>query len=77
MRTTAPSAPPLRSADLLRLAGLAGLAAVLVSPVRHYVGPMSTVNVQKMEQDSFPLSTFPMFSEDRRGRVIVPHVIGL
>lgn len=77
MRTTAPSAPPLRSADLLRLAGLAGLAAVLVSPVRHYVGPMSTVNVQKIEQDSFPLSTFPMFSEDRRGRVIVPHVIGL
>ena len=77
MRTTAPSAPPLRSADLLRLAGLAGLAAVLVSPVRHYVGHMSTVNVQKMEQDSFPLSTFPMFSEDRRGRVIVPHVIGL
>lgn len=77
MRTTAPSAPPLRSADLLRLAGLAGLAAVLVSPVRHYVGPMSTVNVQKIEQDSFPLSTFPMFSENRRGRVIVPHVIGL
>ena len=77
MRTTAPSAPPLRSADLLRLAGLTGLAAVLISPVRHYAGPMERVNVQKLEQDSFPLSTFPMFSEDRRGRVIVPHVIGL
>lgn len=37
MRTTAPSAPPLRSADLLRLAGLAGLAAVLVSPDRKSV----------------------------------------
>lgn len=77
MHATALTTPPLRGADLLRLAGLTGLAAVLISPVRHYVGPMEKVNVQKIEQDSFPLSTYPMFSEDRRGRVIVPHVIGL
>ena len=77
MRTTAPTEQSLRGADLVRLAGMAGFAAVLLSPIRHYIGPMERVSVQKIEKDSFPLSTYPMFSEDRRGRVIIPHVIGL
>lgn len=69
--------PPLSSADLLRLGGLAVLAAAVIAPVRHYTGPMKKVNRAKIDEDSFPLSTFPMFSEDRKGRVIVPHVVGL
>lgn len=63
--------------DLLRLAALAAFAGVLLSPLRHYRGEQADVDRVKNEQDSFPLSTYPMFSADRQGRVTVPHVIGL
>lgn len=32
---------------------------------------------KKVERDSFPVSTYPMFSADRSGKVTVPHVLGL
>lgn len=68
---------PVTSGDFRALAGYALLAGVLLSPLRHYVGPMAKVTKQKNERDSFPLSTYPMFSADRRGRVTVPHVVGI
>ncbi|NLT25971.1 MAG: hypothetical protein GXX90_04885 [Microbacteriaceae bacterium] len=70
------SAPPLTGGDALRLGALAGFAAVLLAPLRHYVGPMKRVTEAKIEHDSFPLSTYPMFSADRRGRIVIPHVVG-
>lgn len=63
--------------DWVALASYAGIAAVLTSPLRHYVGPIDEVNRKKNDEDSFPLSTYPMFSAYRRGRITVPHVIGL
>lgn len=64
-------------ADWIALAAYAGIAGVLLSPLRHYAGPIKKVNKKKNEEDSFPLSTYPMFSAYRAGRVTVPHVIGL
>src|SRR3954449_7302753 len=69
-------APAPTGRDLVALASYAAFAALLLSPVRHYVGPMKQVNKAKNERDSFPLSTYPMFSADRQGRVTVPHVVG-
>lgn len=62
--------------DALALAGYALFAGVLLSPIRHYFGDIEKVTRAKNEEDSFPLSTYPMFSADRKGRIIVPHVVG-
>lgn len=67
---------PPHPTDLRALAGYAAFAATLLAPLRHYVGPLKRVTKAKVERDSFPLSTYPMFSADRRGRIIVPHVVG-
>lgn len=77
MTLTPGHSPALTLKDGLRLAGLAGFAVVLLAPLRHYVGDMPTVTTAKNERDSFPLSTYPMFSADRQGRVTVPHVVGI
>ena len=63
--------------DLWAVAGYAAFAGVLLSPLRHYVGTPREVKRNKVEHDSFPISTYPMFSADRKGRVTVPHVVGL
>lgn len=68
---------PVTEQDLLALAGCAVFAGVLLSPLRHYVGNQKTVQRNKVAYDSFPISTYPMFSADRKGRVTVPHVIGV
>lgn len=70
------ASPPLRGSDLLRLGWLVALAVVTLAPVRHHVGSQGRVRATKLEPDSFPLSTYPMFSEDRLGRVIVPNAVG-
>lgn len=74
MKTTHSTRPTPR--DLLRLATQAAFAVVLLTPVRHYIGPQQKVDAAKNDQDAFPLSTYPMFSADRRGRITVPHVVG-
>lgn len=71
------TAVPVNAHDLWALAGYAAFAGVLLAPLRHYVGTAKQVKRAKFEQDSFPLSTYPMFSADRKGRIIVPHVVGL
>lgn len=68
---------PITTRDLTALAGYAAFAAVLLSPLRHYVGTQKEVQRNKEAHDSFPLSTYPMFSADRKGRVTVPHVVGI
>lgn len=68
---------PVTARDLWALAGYAAFAGVLLAPLRHYVGTPKQVKRAKFDQDSFPLSTYPMFSADRKGRIIVPHVVGL
>ena len=70
-------AAPVTERDLVALAGYAAFAGLLLSPLRHYLGPMKKVSAAKNERDSFPLSTYPKFSADRKGRVTVPHVVGL
>lgn len=65
--------PAPTTRDALALAGGLAFAAVLLSPLRHY---WSSDRTAKNSQDSFPLSTYPMFSEDRKGRTRVPHVVG-
>ncbi len=65
------TAPAATSRDLWALAAGALFAAVLLSPVRHYVN-----GKDKVEQDSFPLSTYPMFSDNRKDRTRIPHVAG-
>lgn len=70
------ASPPLRGRDLLRLGGLVALAVVTLAPVHHHVGSQGRVRATKLEPDSFPLFTYLMFSEDRRGRVIVPNTVG-
>ena len=75
--TELPPSPRVTGEDVLTLAALAGLAALTLSPLRHYLGPPAQVAKEKHRRDSFPLSTFPMFSDDRRGRIVVPHVIGI
>ncbi|MDJ1371415.1 hypothetical protein [Gulosibacter molinativorax] len=67
---------PIRKRDLWALAGYASLAATLLTPLRHYVGDLKKVDEAKLDEDSFPLSTYPMFSADRKGRIVVPHVVG-
>lgn len=69
--------PPITTGDLWAVAGYAVFAGILLSPVRHYFGTQKQVKHQKFARDSFPLSTYPMFSTDRKGRVTVPHVIGI
>ncbi|MDO5635082.1 MAG: hypothetical protein Q4G34_09480 [Micrococcus sp.] len=73
-----PASPPPVLADWLRLGlGAAGVAVVL-SPLRHYVkGPLHGSGAAKFTRDSFPLSTYPMFSEDRGRSTSVAHVIGI
>lgn len=63
--------PSVSGRDLWALAAGAAFAAALLSPVRHYFNGQD-----KNEQDSFPLSTYPMFSENRKDRARVPHVAG-
>ncbi|MGO1182692.1 MAG: hypothetical protein ACTHZ5_03505 [Micrococcaceae bacterium] len=75
-RTSTSSPPALERADAAGLLATAAFAAVLLAPLRHYVGPAARVQKAKIERDSFPLSTYPMFSADRSGRIVVPHVIG-
>jgi hypothetical protein len=65
------AAPAATSRDAWALAAGVALAAVLLSPVRHYFN-----GKDKLQEDSFPLSTYPMFSENRKDRVRVPHVVG-
>ena len=72
-----PRSAPATTRDLTALAGYTAFAAILLSPLRHYVGSQKQVQRQKVEHDSFPLSTYPMFSADRKGRVTVPHVVGI
>ncbi|MGO1543362.1 MAG: hypothetical protein ACTHXA_03380 [Gulosibacter sp.] len=67
---------PIRARDLWSLAGYAAFAGVLLSPARHYIGSLPKVTKAKIEEDSFPLSTYPMFSADRKGRIVIPHVVG-
>src|SRR5690625_704643 len=69
--------PPITTGDLWAVAGYAVFAGILLSPARHYFGTQKQVKRQKFARDSFPLSTYPMFSTDRKGRVTVPHVIGI
>ncbi|GAA2039816.1 hypothetical protein GCM10009720_20450 [Yaniella flava] len=69
--------PPVTAGDLWAVAGYAAFAGVLFSPLRHYVGSPKQVKRTKFAQDSFPISTYPMFSVDRKGRVTVPHVVGI
>lgn len=69
--------PLITTRDLWAVAGYAAFAGVLLSSLRHYVGTPKDVKRNKFARDSFPLSTYPMFSTDRKGRVTVPHVIGL
>lgn len=79
MRTSHPRTPPshaLQRSDVAGLLATTAFAAVLLAPLRHYVGPSARVQREKNERDSFPLSTYPMFSADRAGRIVVPHVIG-
>lgn len=57
-----------------------GAAAVAVAlwPLRAYAGShLSGSDAPKFTLDSFPLSTYPMFSEHRGRSTYVPHVIGL
>ncbi|GAA4761923.1 hypothetical protein [Citricoccus nitrophenolicus] len=65
------TAPAASERDLWALTAGVALAAVLLSPVRHYFN-----GKDKNEQDSFPLSTYPMFSDDRKDRTRIPHVAG-
>lgn len=67
---------PVRRGDLWALAGYAAFATTLLAPLRHYVGDLKKVTEAKIEKDSFPLSTYPMFSADRKGRIVIPHVVG-
>ncbi|WP_156832028.1 hypothetical protein [Yaniella halotolerans] len=68
---------PVTPRDLWALAGYVAFAGVLLAPLRHYVGTPKQVRRAKFKRDSFPLSTYPMFSTDRKGRIIVPHVVGI
>lgn len=68
---------PPSARDIWALAGLAAFGGLLLAPLRHYVGDMRRVSEAKLSEDSFPLSTYPMFSADRQGRIVIPHVIGL
>lgn len=70
MRAIVP-APRATERDLWALAAGVAFAAVLLSPVRHYFN-----GKDKNEEDSFPLSTYPMFSDDRKDRTRIPHVAG-
>jgi hypothetical protein len=65
------TAPAATDRDLWGLAAGAVLTAVLFSPMRHYFNGRD-----KVEEDSFPLSTYPMFSDDRKDRTRIPHVAG-
>lgn len=71
-----PKRAAIRKGDLWSLAGYAAFATVLLAPLRHYVGDLKTVTEAKIDEDSFPLSTYPMFSADRKGRIVIPHVVG-
>lgn len=66
--------PAATERDLWALAAGAAFAAVLLSPVRHYFS--ADPQRAKSEHDSFPLSTYPMFSDDRKDRTRIPHVAG-
>ncbi|SJM64178.1 hypothetical protein [Gulosibacter sp. 10] len=72
-----PARPSSRRADRRGLLLGLAFAAALLSPLRHYARPLDEVAERKFARDSFPLSTYPMFSVDRKGRVVVPHVIGV
>ena len=76
--STLPPAPAPTARDVWGIvAGAAGVA-VLLWPLRAYAGPqLSGKDAPKFRLDSFPLSTYPMFSEHRGRSTYVPHVIGL
>ena len=76
--STLPPAPSPTARDVWGIvAGAAGVA-VLLWPLRAYAGPqLSGKDAPKFRLDSFPLSTYPMFSEHRGRSTYVPHVIGL
>lgn len=76
LRAAAAQRAPIRRGDVWSLAGYAAFATVLLAPLRHYVGNLKTVTAAKIAEDSFPLSTYPMFSADRKGRIVIPHVVG-
>lgn len=65
------AAPAATNRDLWALAAGAAFTAVLLSPARHYFN-----GKDKNEEDSFPLSTYPMFSDNRKDRTRIPHVAG-
>lgn len=78
-RPPAPTAAPEPTARAAWALGL-GAAAVAVAlwPLRAYAGShLSGTEAPKFRLDSFPLSTYPMFSEHRGRSAHVPHVIGL
>lgn len=67
----------MNAKNALPLLGYAAFAAVLLSPIRHYAGSIEKVTRAKENNDSFPLSTYPMFSADRQGKVTIAHVVGI
>lgn len=75
--TKPPQQPAVTNRDLWAVVGYAAFAGVLLSPLRHYLGTPQEIKRKKVEHDSFPMSTYPMFSADRKGRVTVPHVVGI
>lgn len=77
-----PPAPPAAPEPTARDAWAIGLGAAAVAvalwPLRAYAGShLSGADAPKFTLDSFPLSTYPMFSEHRGRSTYVPHVIGL
>ncbi|MDO4239302.1 hypothetical protein [Micrococcus sp.] len=71
-------APDPTPADARAIVLGAAAVAVALWPLRAYRGPhLSGASAPKFALDSFPLSTYPMFSEHRGDSARVPHVIGL
>jgi hypothetical protein len=64
-------APRAAERDVWALVAGVVFAAVVLSPVRHYFN-----GKDKLKEDSFPLSTYPMFSDNRKDRTRIPHVAG-
>lgn len=70
------SSDPVYRSDVVGLLATAAFAAVLLAPLRHYTGSLKKLNRAKLEADSFPISTYPMFSADRGGQIVIPYVLG-
>jgi hypothetical protein len=67
---------PVTRADFWALAWGAAFAGALFAPLRHYAGSKDEITRIKTERDSFPLSTYPMFTAYRQGHQVIPHVVG-